>query len=408
MNEKLEFNWGLYENNFRGGNRLALNPKIKVTERKTRVYSHETYAQELFDLYSEKSSKSVRKDLQKGDCVTVVEIPYIDKDVMTIELLGGLTVDIDLNREKRFIQIYGYSTTSEFAQVLSDPEIREKFVSSGFYAYVIESTPSLKISLWQGHIKKTKDEFMEQISSPSKAYTAKVLNANRGGYFVEVSGVEAFMPGSLAAANKILDFQTLVGKEVIVMVEDFLKEMNSFIVSHKKYIEHVLPKKIDELELDRTYTGYVTGTSKYGVFVEFDDIFTGLLHVSKMKDNTLELFKNRSFKPGDELNFYIGEVTKENRIILTEESPEEKKKKLEDFIEANKEKSIEANIAAIMGFGVLVNAGDITGIIPSTEFRSRRISTRNFIVGDPIKVKFLDLKENKITFELDSPLKKHE
>ena len=407
MSGKLEeFNWDLFENNYTGGTRLTVNPNIKGVDSKTRVFNHEPYAQELFDLYSERSTKSVRKDLTKGDCVTVVEIPYIDKDRMTVELLGGLTVDIDLNREKRFVQIYGYQTPEEFAHVLANPEIRKNFVSSGFYAYVIESSPSLKISLWQGHIKKTKDEMMEQISAPSKAYRAKVLNANRGGYFVEVSGVEAFMPGSLAAPNKIVDFQTLVGKEVIVMVEDFLKEMNSFIVSHKKYIEHVLPQKIAELDLNKLYSGTVTGTSKYGIFVEFGEIFTGLLHVSKMKDSTLDLFRRRMFKPGDPASFYIGEITKENRIILTEESPEEKKKKIDDFVQANKGKSLEASIAAIMNFGVIVNVGDITGIVPSKEFRIRKISTRNFVTGDPIKVKYLDLKEDKITFELDAPIKK--
>jgi ribosomal protein S1 len=59
-----------------------------------------------------------------------------------------------------------------------------------------------------------------------------------------------------------------------------------------------------------------------------------------------------------------------------------------------------------MNFGVIVNIGDITGIVPSREFRIRKISTRNFVTGDPIKVKYLDLKEDKITFELDAPIKK--
>jgi ribosomal protein S1 len=403
-----EFNWELYDKNYKGGNRLIPNPNIKGLDLKTKVFSHEPYAQQQFDLYNQSDIKSVKKDLTKGDCVPIVEISYIDKDRMTIELLGGLTVDIDLNREKRFVQIYGYPTPAEFAQVLSTSEIRKNFISSGFYAYVIESAPSLKISLWQGHIKKTKDEFMEQVSSPSKAYVAKIISCNRGGYFVEVSGVEAFMPGSLAAPNKIMDFQTLVGKEVIVMVEDFLKEMNSFIVSHKKYIEHVLPQKIAELDMNKLYSGSITGTSKYGIFVEFGSIFTGLLHHSKMKEETLKKFRNRDFKPGDPIDFYLGEITKDNRIILTEESPEEKKKKIETFIENSKGKILEASIAAIMNFGIIVNVGDVTGIIPSKEFRLRKISTRNFVSGDIIKVKFLEAKEDKITFELDSSIKKFE
>lgn len=405
MNQNLEdFNWELYEKGYKGGRRLVPNEQIIGLDLKTRVFSHDPYAQELFDLYNQSDQKTVKKDLVKGDCVVIVDIPKIDKNLMQIELLGGLTVEIDLNREKRFVQIYGYESPAAFIEVLSNPEIKKNFIAQGLYAYVIESTPSLKISLWQGHIKKTKDEFMKEVQSPSKAYVAKVISCNRGGYFVEVSGVEAFMPGSLAAPNKIMDFQTLVGKEVIVMVEDFLQEMNSFIVSHKKYIEHVLPKKIAEIDLNKRYKGSITGTSKYGIFVEFEDIFTGLLHNSKMKESTLIKFRAREYKPGDPIEFYISEVAKDNRIILTEESPEEKKKKIEDFIEANKEKSLIAEVAAVMNFGVIVNIGDIAGVVPSKEFRIRRISTRNFVMKDPIKVKFQSVKDDKLTFVLDLPL----
>jgi predicted RNA-binding protein with RPS1 domain len=403
MIQKLEeFNWGLYETGYKGGDRLTPNPKISGIDSKTRVFSHEHYAQDLFDIYNHSKNKIVKKDLVKGDCVVIVGIPYIDKSRMTIELLGGLSVDIELSKEKRFLQMFGYNDIEEFVDVLSNAEIKKNFISQKLYAYIIESSPFLKISLWQGHIKKTKEEFMDEIKSPSKAYVAKILNANRGGYFVEVQGVDAFMPGSLAAPNKIMDFQTLVGKEVVVMVEDFLKEMNSFIVSHKKYIEHVLPQKIAEIQFDQIYEGTITGTSKYGIFVEFDEIFTGLLHNSKMKETTLEKFKNREYQPGDIIKFYISEISKDNRIILTEESPEEKKKKIQNFIDESKDKVLKAEIAAIMNFGVIINIGELSGVIPNKEFKLRKVSSRNLEVGDSLQVKFQSEKDDKLTFDLAS------
>lgn len=395
-----EFNWDLFTGGYRGGSKLIPNENIKGTDLTTRVFSREPYAQELFEIYDQAPNKSIKKDLSKGDCVVITSIPYIDQYRMSIELLGGLTVDIDLNREKRFIQIYGYNNPLEFAEILSNPEIRKNFVSQKLYAYVTDIKPSLKISLWQGHIQKTKEEFMNEVKSPSKAYVAKIINANRGGYFVEVQGVEAFMPGSLAAPNKIRYFQDLVGKEVIVMVEDFLKEMNSFIVSHKKYIDYVLPKKISEIQMDKKYTGSVTGTSKYGIFIEFGEIFTGLLHNSKMKENTLDLFKKNGYQPGDTIEFYINEISKDNRIILTEESPEEKKKKVKDFIETNKEKIINSKVAAIMNFGVIVNIEDLSGVIPNKEFKNRNINIKNLNIGDEILVKFYSEKDDKLTFNL--------
>lgn len=397
------FNWEMYED--WNGAGLRINKKIKVEDLKTKVYSHEPYAQEMFDLYNNQSHKFVRKDLEKGDIVPIVEIPSIDESgKMMIEILGGLTIEVDLGREKRFIQLFGFSSIEEFVQALNTKEKRDRFVSEGLYAYVIESSPSIKISLWQGHLKKVKDEFMEQINSPSKAYICKVLESNRGGFFVEVQGVDAFMPGSLAAPNKIIDFQSYVGKEIIVMIEDYLQDMNSFIVSHKKYIEHILPKKISELSLLDKYQGSVTGASKYGVFVEFDEIFTGLLHKSKMKPDTYSKFRAREYKPGDPIEFYIGEITKDNRIILTEESPEEKRRKIEEFLKEYDEKPAEGTVAAIMTFGLIVSVGELSGIVPNREFKKAHTSPKNFIQGDKMRLKLLEIRDGDklvFTFWLD-------
>jgi len=403
-----DFNWAEFEGNHRGGNRLIPNEKIKGQDNKNICYSRAPYAQELFNLLSADDSKTIKKDLTKGDCVIITDIYNIRLDKITVELSGGLSVDIDLSREKRFLQIFGYDSVIKFVEDILKDDYRQRFVSQGIYAYIIESSPTIKISLWQGHLKKIREEFMNEIQAPSKAYVAKVNEANKGGYFVEVQGIEAFMPGSLAAPNKILDFRSLVGKEVIVMIEDFLTEMNSFIVSHKKYLAHVLPKKIAELDLNKKYEGNVTGTSKYGIFVEFGDIFTGLLHNSKMKENTLRDFRNRKYNPGDKIEFYINEITKDNRIILTEESPEEKREKFTKFILENKDKVVDAEVAAVMNFGVIVNVGDLSGLVPNKEFKRRKIAVKNYVVGDKFKVKFAEFKDDKLVFDLFYGDKKQE
>lgn len=192
----------------------------------------------------------------------------------------------------------------------------------------------------------------------------------------------------------------IIGKEIIVMIEDFIPEMNSFIVSHKKYIEYVLPTKIKELDKEKKYIGTITGTSRYGIFIEFEEIFTGLLHTSKMKSITLGDFKDKLFKSGDQISFYINEITKDNRIILTEEGSQERKEKIDKFIEINKEKEIIAKVAAIMNFGIIVNYGDISGLVTNNEFRKRKIPTNSFTNGSSIKVIFGEMKDDKIIFQL--------
>ena len=70
---------------------------------------------------------------------------------------------------------------------------------------------------------------------------AKLVSSNNGGFVVEIAGmVKAFMPGSMAAANKINNYESLVGTEMEVMVESYDPKFG-FIVSRKKYLRTIVP-----------------------------------------------------------------------------------------------------------------------------------------------------------------------
>ena len=129
-------------------------------------------------------------------------------------------------------------------------------------------------------------------------------------------------------------------------------------------------------------------------------MFTGLLHVSKMTEETRALSKAWHFKPGDPIEFYVGEVTKDHRVILTEEDPQVKLEKVQKFIFESKDKVLESEIAAVMKFGIIVNVGDITGLIPLKEFKKHRIFINNFVVKDKMKVMFDEYRDDKIVFKL--------
>lgn len=390
-----DFNWAMYEN--WNGKTLKPNPNITSKNPSTKVYSREPYAQELLDVYDNPDNKFIKKDLNKGDLVTVVDIPYIDESgKMIIEILGGLTIEIDLKREKKFLSLFDYNTVEDFVKSLQSEENKKDFINKGISAYIIESNPNLKVSLFKGHIIKTESVFLDEIKHPTQAYMAKVIEANTGGFFVELQGIRAFMPGSLAAPNKIIDFQSYLGKEVIVMIEDYLQEIKSFIVSHKKYIEYILPSKIKELQFTKKYKGSVTGTSKFGIFIEFEDIFTGLLHTSKMSEETKQRFRRREIKPGDEMEFWISEIAKDNRIILSEEDPIEKQEKLNQFLIDHKDIPMEGKVVSIFPFGVMVQIEEFIGIIPNKELKNKK-----FKKGDTVDCALLEIKENnKLYFKL--------
>lgn len=396
-----KFDWSLYDNGWKGGSGLQVNPKIKA-EPGDKVYCHEKYAKDLYKLYCKSSFLDIKKDLQMGDNVMVTNLTPLEGSHVLVELQGGLTVTLDLKREKKIIQIFGYNTINDFICALKMPEYKATILAQNITAYILEGGSYPKISLWQGYVKNMRMEFMQQIAEPNTAYIAKIVSANRGGYFVQINGVDAFMPGSLAAPNKIIDFQSMVDKEVIVMIEDYLSDIDSIIVSHKKYIDFILPKKLEEIDYNKLYNGTITGTSKFGIFVEFENFFTGLLHVSKMSDNTLTLFQSRKFEPCDNISFWIDEITKDNRIVLTEESPENKLNKLKEFMTKTGDDVITCQMVEANAKGIYVSVNDITGLVPMKEIRRANILIRNIMAGDKFTVICDKIsKDNILLFKLN-------
>src|SRR5690606_15396173 len=76
---------------------------------------------------------------------------------------------------------------------------------------------------------------------------------------------------------------------------------------------------VHELKFGEKYTGILTNTPyDFGMFVEFQNYFTGLLHKTEFA-NYEEFSKN--YKSGDSIDFYIKDIVLkkgEPRIILTD------------------------------------------------------------------------------------------
>jgi hypothetical protein len=167
------FNWEQYEDGYTGSTRLIPNKSINGNNEKNKCFSREPYAQKLFDLFTEQNTDLIKKDLNKGDIVPVTDLFNIKGQFIDVELAGGLTVTVDLSREKKFIQVFGYNTPSEFTNALHNTAIIQEFLRKGLNAYILESSPSVKISLWQGHLKVTTRRWPESLRSSRSLPTTR-------------------------------------------------------------------------------------------------------------------------------------------------------------------------------------------------------------------------------------------
>lgn len=328
------FDWTPYEDGWDGVS-LRVNKKIKLQDPHDKVYCHEAYAQDLYDMICAHAAGRpvVAKDCSKNSLHDVVDIRKVSDHEVSVDTAGGMTAVIDLNKERQYLETLNCKDASVFVTAVESSEsFKKSLLDTGVIAKVVNNG---RISLWDGHLSKIEAEFIDQIKNPDAkpvAYTAKVKEINGGGYIVDVLGIQCFLPGSLAAAGVIPanEFEKLIGKSLPVMIINHLPT-SGFIVSYKKYLSIILPHKIQtELYVGKQVGVKVTGMSKNGVFVQFRDndhewIFSGLIHRSVMSKDFENRFDHREFRVGDEFLAYVNKINEmENgqyRIVVSDTVP---------------------------------------------------------------------------------------
>jgi len=361
--ETNSFNWDI-PNNF------TVNKKFKSAE-KTKVYCHESYALELYNLMvGNMMGLNSSKDLKPGGSYHCV-ISASDSTHALAQTDSGQTIYIDLKKESKDAARLGLSEAINF-EVGSEIHAAVRQISGTYYGSVVES-----------YIQNLKAEFFDQIKKESMAYEARVESINKGGYIVDVNGIKCFLPGSLAAANKITDFDAYIGKRFYVMIDGYVAAKDIFVVSYKKYLHKIMDHKIQELDLTKKYKGHVTGTSAFGVFVEWEEIFTGLIHKTEFENQVIE-----GFNPGDEIEFYIKEIKEDNRLTLTFGEPLEKNKWLYDLkksVEEGTAEPMDAIVKHKRKNGALIEVGDSgqLALVPQEKLGK---NSKNLKAGDMIKV----------------------
>jgi len=359
-----------------------------------KVWNYDANAEEQYLRYN--SGQPVEnKEVKVGESRQIVSIVSINDTEMLVSLSGMADAIIQLDKEKSFFRSLGMEK-EEFVKWMKEiPHAFAGFVGTEGRTVIIETIRPFVIgSLSKGHYEGLRTELFEQIKTPTSAYPAKILSRNGGGFLVNVSGIEGFLPGSLAAANIVRDFDSMLGKEVYVMVEDYLKDAGTFVFSHKKYLNYILPSKIESLSMEDRYEGTITGTAKFGIFVEFNEIFTGLIHTSKMTPVMREEFKTGKYTPGDTVSFWIKEITSDKKIILTDEDPSVRHRELEEFKDKHLGVITGGEVVSIQPFGTLVKLQkDIVGLISQKEIKNKK---KKYTIGDQVMVTVERVHNDKI------------
>lgn len=220
---------------------------------------------------------------------------------------------------------------------------------------------------------------------------AYIKETTPAGYNVELQYdniiLPGFMPNTLAGINKLFEPENIVGETLQVMIESYSKEEGTYIVSRRKYLQTLIPEAIKELQTKTVYTGYVTGTTDFGVFVEFGigngpTCLTGMIHKTNIDPEWQD--KIKQIQPGYEIQFYVKEIIKDSKIILTQILRET----LWDNIKIGQ--ILSGKVKENKQFGTLILLDDETiGLIHNSELEK---ASKTFNAGQTIKVKVIAIE----------------
>ena len=240
-------------------------------------------------------------------------------------------------------------------------------------------------------IKQNVHNKMKNYFENSLPLTSTVKSMIPAGYMMDIHmdniTVDAFMPNTLADVNKLSDSNSILGSTFEVMLETLQQEKGVYVVSRRKYLQSLIPEEIKKLKYDEVYKGEVTGTTPFGVFVQFSatpdgpTCLTGMVHKANIDESWHD--KWHQIVPGMIIEFYVKEVIKNFKIILTQIL----KESLWDTIKVGKVMS--GKIRDIKNFGALIELdGETTGLIQTAYINKYN---KKLNVGDELKVKVISL-----------------
>tara|TARA_R110001592_G_scaffold3665_4_gene21062 strand:+ start:7823 stop:8962 length:1140 start_codon:yes stop_codon:yes gene_type:complete len=351
----------------------------------TKLMSNEPYTADTLSMYGLTDASLTKTQLieDKTAYTTRGEISFISKDKSRalIDIQSKYTAYCALAKEPDYIV--------DQLEVGMEIDVKIKTSKTG------DVIASISDALMEVKMKEIKDA----IGNSAVGFTAKVKELIHGGYWVDVAGIKCFMPGSLGGLNKLHDFSVLVGKEIIVMPITFSREKDTIVVSHREYLRTMIPVTIENLQenIKEEKIGFVTGTTKFGVFAEFDECLTGLIPKAELTEESQKALDDRTIKPGDEIRFWAKEIISDKKIILSQLGP---KIDLWDGADEKYKPMMitEGKVTKLTSYGAFVELEKgISGLVHKSKLKNREIAK-----GDIINVKIgsVNVNDRKITMNI--------
>ncbi len=239
-------------------------------------------------------------DLEEGSIVKG-EIVRVDNDTVL--------VDVSFKSE-------GQIPAVEFRDSQGNVAVQVGDKIDVFIARKNESDGTITLSYEKAKRMQMFDQ-LEEVLEKGGVVEGMITRRIKGGYTVDLGGIEAFLPGSHVDLRPVPDMDALVDQKYAFRVLKINRRRSNVIVSRRVLLEEERDSKrgalLQVLDENQTVVGKVKNITEYGVFVDLGGL-DGLLHITDMSWKRLRHPKEMVHM-GQELELKVLSFDKDNQKV---------------------------------------------------------------------------------------------
>ena len=201
-------------------------------------------------------------------------------------------------------------------------------------------------------------EFIEEYDDEQEYVVEGIITKkNKGGFVVDVSGLEFFMPRTLSYISYKVD---PIGRKIKALIVKVDKEKSSVVVSRKELIEREKTETqeiVDKLlENKAVVLGVIKKITSYGMFVDVGGM-DGLVHYSQISHKG-PVNPSKYYKEGDEVNVIAIDYDKKKRhlSLSIKEASIDPWKDIDNTLRAGD--TVSVTVSNIEPYGAFVDLGE--------------------------------------------------
>ena len=238
--------------------------------------------------------------MKQGSLVTGIVIDILDNHVV---------VHVGLKSEAVVLKSEFLNESGELELELGDEvQLTLEAIEDGHGNTRVSREKAIKQEVWKR---------IEDCMTQDEVLKGLITGSVKGGMTVDVQGIKAFLPGSLAEVIPTKDLEHLVGGYEEFKVIKLDKDKNNVVLSRKAVLQEAnseeREKLLSTLAEGQVINGIVKNLTDYGAFVDLGGI-DGLLHITDISWSRIN-HPSESIRIGEKLDVKIIKYDQEQKKV---------------------------------------------------------------------------------------------